>query len=75
MNVEIKYLLSTVLLSIIAPLVCVVIIGGIGKFAVVIYTLIISCTSIAIMLIMFRCWMVSQEVIFLTKDTKITFKD
>jgi uncharacterized membrane protein (DUF4010 family) len=75
MNTDVKYVLVAVVLAVLVPLGLVVILGGIDKWPVVLFTVTTSIISISVMLYVFKRWMINQDVIFLTKDTKITIKD
>jgi len=75
MNTDIKYVLAAVLLAVVVPLGFVAILGGINHWQVVIFTVTNSFVSISVMLYVFKRWMINQDVVFLTKETKITIKD
>lgn len=75
MNTDIKYVLAAVSLAVVVPLIFVSILGGINKWEVVIFTITNSFVSISAMLYVFKRWMINKEVIFLSKENKITIKD
>ena len=75
MNTDIKYVLAAASLAVAVPLIFVAILGGINHLGVVMFTVTNSFLSISAILYVFKRWMINQDVIFLSKDTKITFKD